>query len=101
MVYWSVRHPHGISLIINGKCGVKSRGTVVAFYIPISVRREAISEGKTKIAQHKEETTFPGYQSGNQNQTRVNWAEPALTVSGRFGLYFIVVINFLPFIFSR
>lgn len=63
--------------------------------------REAVSEGKTKIAQHKLRGNHLPWLSGNQNQTRVNWAEPALTVSGRLGLYFIVVINFLPFTFSR
>lgn len=59
------------------------------------MRREVISEGKTKIVQHKLRGNYLPWLSGNQNQTRVNWAEPALTVSGRFGLYFIVVINFL------
>lgn len=74
---------------------------MAGFYIPVAVSREAVSEGKTEIAQHKLRGNHLPWLSGNQNQTRVNWAEPALTVSGRLGLYFIVVINFLPFTFSR
>lgn len=80
---------------------LKAGRTVAAFRMPVAVRRKVISEGKTKIAQHKLRGNYLPWLSGNQNQTKVNWAEPALTVSGRFGLYFIVVINFLPFTFSR
>lgn len=72
-----------------------------AFCLPIAVRRGAISEWKTKIARHRLRGNHLPWLSRNQNQTRVNWAEAALTVNGRFGLYFIVVINFLPFTFSR
>lgn len=71
------------------------------FCIPVAVSREAILEWKTKIAQLKLRGNRLPWLLESQNQTRVNWAEPAQTVSGRLGLYFIVVINFLPFTFSR